>query len=420
MKQKLMLGLSLCLGIFTTMQAFAEEAAAPAPEWASLHAGFANLDKLTERLSDPQDPQQRAELFQYLYAGASQGYLGVVFGDIDHPQFYPAFAPAFNFMGPNPDNVYYMTPIDDKGVYKISGYRGTVHLIDFNLASGQLLARGTGRLEKTKANYDIDASAHFKKDGAFEVIMSAERPKDYKGDWWPLVSGTTVLFVRELSYEPLKEVDGRITIERLDRPAIKPRQTAEQIMDNLKMVSQWTENWVKFDFDWQKRLVDQGLVNKVVARNINDVGGFTTQIYVEGTFDIGPDEALIFETVIPKKCRYWNVQLTDEKFAAIDILNRQTWLNGRSAKLDRDGKFRAVISAKDPGVPNWLDTAGYRKGEILGRWNTCDSAPNPMVTKVNVADVRKSLPVDTPVVSTEARDDSIRLQRKGLQLRRRW
>ena len=419
MKRTLFSTLSILAAIFTCVPAHSDEAA-PADDWSSLMAGFSHLGNFTERLSDPNDPQLREELYKFIYSGAAQGYLGVVYADIEHPEFYPAFGPAFNFMGPNPDNVYYMTPIDDHGVYRISGDRGTVHIVDFNLASGQLLARGTGRLEATKANYDLDANAHIKKDRSFEVIMSPERPIGFKGDWWKLVPGTTVLFLRQLSYDWAHEVDGRIGIERLDRPAIKPRQTAAQIADNLRMVSQWAENWVKFGFDWQKRLVDQGLVNKVIARNINDVGGFTTQIYVEGTFDLAPDEALILETEIPTKCRYWNVQLTDEKFSAVDIINRQTSLNGRTAKLDKDGKFRAVISTQDPGVPNWLDTAGYRKGEILGRWNTCNSTPQPAVTKISVADVRKYLPADTPLVSAEERDASIRLRRKGVQMRRRW
>ena len=37
------------------------------------------------------------------------------------------------------------------------------------------------------------------------------------------------------------------------------------------------------------------------------------------------------------------------------------------AALD-SGKFRAVISLEDPGVPNWLDPAGYTEGGIYGRW----------------------------------------------------
>jgi hypothetical protein len=38
--------------------------------------------------------------------------------------------------------------------------------------------------------------------------------------------------------------------------------------------------------------------------------------------------------------------------------------NGHYAKISSDGKFRAVISLEDPGVPNWLDPAGFKQGTI--------------------------------------------------------
>jgi hypothetical protein len=101
-------------------------------------------------------------------------------------------------------------------------------------------------------------------------------------------------------------------------------------------------------------------------------------------------------------------------------MNRQTHLNGFTAHVDRDGKFRAVVSATDPGVPNWLDTMGYLKGSLLGRWLESSSTPIPRVTRIKLADLRKHLPADTPVVTAEARDAAIRLRRKGAQLRRRW
>ena len=129
---------------------------------------------------------------------------------------------------------------------------------------------------------------------------------------------------------------------------------------------------------------------------------------------------MILETEVPKQCHYWSFQLTDERWSSIDWMNRQTSLNGYMAKVDKDGKFRAVISAQDPGVPNWLDSAGYARGVIQGRWDRCSSWPLPTVTKVMITDVRNHLPADTAVISAEARDAAIRLRRKGAQLRRRW
>ena len=113
-------------------------------------------------------------------------------------------------------------------------------------------------------------------------------------------------------------------------------------------------------------------------------------------------------------------ELTDELMASLDWVNRQITLNGYTAKLDKDGKFRAVISSKDPGVPNWLDSSDYARGGLIGRWKECESYPQPVITKVKLADVRKYLPAATPVVTAEARDATIRVRRKAAQWRRRW
>src|SRR3546814_3501739 len=48
-------------------------------------------------------------------------------------------------------------------------------------------------------------------------------------------------------------------------------------------------------------------------------------------------------------------------------VNNHSSLNDAQARVDKDGLFRAVISAQDPGVPNWLDTAGNASGAVQGR-----------------------------------------------------
>jgi hypothetical protein len=37
-------------------------------------------------------------------------------------------------------------------------------------------------------------------------------------------------------------------------------------------------------------------------------------------------------------------------------------------ELGPGGSFRIVISQQDPGVPNWLDTGGHRRGTMFWRF----------------------------------------------------
>jgi hypothetical protein len=118
--------------------------------------------------------------------------------------------------------------------------------------------------------------------------------------------------------------------------------------------------------------------------------------------------------------RYWNVQLADPLWNSIDWLNRQGSLNGGQARLDADGRFRAVIALEDPGVPNWLDPGGWREGAIMLRWTEASSGPAPTLRLVALDALRGALPADTPLVSPDERQAVLRARRRGVQLRRRW
>ena len=129
---------------------------------------------------------------------------------------------------------------------------------------------------------------------------------------------------------------------------------------------------------------------------------------------------MILETELPKVRRYWNFQLNDPYFNAVEYVYRLSSTNGHFAKLSSDGKFRAVISLKDPGVPNWLDPAGFKQGTIYGRWYDCDSTPTPTLKRVKFAELRDHLPADTPAVSADERAEEIRRRVRACQRRRRW
>ena len=380
-------------------------------------------EKLAANLTDPQDPQLRREMYRALFAGISVGYLGLLNADAQHPDFFPYTTQAYNALANNPDDDYYVTPIEDSGVYKISGYRGTVKKVDFQIGAGLFIPRGMidgFYLGKNLGNFNLKDDVHLKKDGSFEVILSRERPTGYKGDWWKMGEGASNILVRQISYDWLHEVDARLAIERLDTPAVKPRPSAEQLDANLKQIAVWTEQTVTASATFIKGIRSQQGVNNIAYKDLSLYAGKRSQRYAYGGFDLKPDEALIIEAKVPQQCDYWSIHLVDDFGFILDWMNRQTSLNGFTAKVDKDGVFRVVVSAQDPGVPNWLDNAGYKTGAIQVRWEKCNEYPTHTTRLVNIADLRKFLPAETPAVTPEARDASIRLRRKGAQMRKRW
>ncbi len=389
------------------------------PEWNDYLARWAPVaDRLVAKLRNPSDAYDRQALYQMMLSALAGGHFGLVSNDPDYPEFVPMLSSALNFAAPVPDFVYSYAPIEGVGSYRIAGHRGT-SLFAVVTVSETYFTR-TDKPKPGLANCDVDELA-IGADGRFEVLLSAERPKDWSGDWWYLYPKATNLGVRHAMYDWETEIDPRMSIERLDIPAARPKPTASEIAARMQEIAQWMEYSIQ---PWLIHL-DASRKNGIVNRfEVTDYSGFTgsswPQVYLETLFEIAEDEALVIETEIPDKVRYWSFMLADELFATIDWTNRQSSLNGHQARLDADGRFRAVLSLRDPGVPNWLDTGGYLRGVIQNRWNQASSAPCPSIERIKLADVRAHLPKDTPVVSPAERDLALRARRRGAQMRRKW
>jgi hypothetical protein len=82
--------------------------------------------------------------------------------------------------------------------------------------------------------------------------------------------------------------------------------------------------------------------------------------------------------------------------------------------------LRIVVAAKDPGVPNWLDTAGHRRGLMQGRWTGCDTNPLPSIRKVSLSELPNLLSSDTPKITPEQREAALRERRAAFLQRPLW
>ena len=82
---------------------------------------------------------------------------------------------------------------------------------------------------------------------------------------------------------------------------------------------------------------------------------------------LGPDDALVMEGTMPD-CDFANLVLWNPHMQTIDYRSRRSSLNNVQMELGPGGSFRIVISQQDPGVPNWLDTGGHRRGTMFWRF----------------------------------------------------
>jgi Protein of unknown function (DUF1214) len=387
----------------------------PWAEYVDLLKNAAALETLSW---DPGDEQLRAALYQQFAMNLAQGYFLYFQADPRYPDWAP-FENSVFMAQPNPDAVYYYTAVDGGGVYRVTGERGNAPVVGF--ATGKNMIGMAEPPGPGFNNYDVDA-LNCNADGSFEVIFSSERPAGHEGNWRYLHPESRFLLLRQFSYDWGRERDVRLAIERLDVTAPRPARDVAAVDRQLReLFGNYVRGLSRVALGYIQRSRDRGRPHEMRLTDFTELGnsGDWPQAYFECIYDLQPDEALILETELPERHQYWNVQVIDALWNQVDLVHRQSSLNGLQARLDPDGKFRAVLSAQDPGIHNWLDSGGSLRGMLIGRWYRCSSHPTPKLTKVKFTDLRRNLP-DTPAISFAQRAEALRVRRLGAQLRRRW
>lgn len=395
-----------------------EEAAIPAvPGWDVLIEGLRELpQQMLARLPEDQrnDPQVRQEVARLALNALGSVTIDTLGGDPDFPVFLPTIGQVLNVGQPNADTIYRAARIDGSGTYRLVGTRGSLNQAVISQVVPRNAETGSGRAHLDINDLSVD------EDDRFSVLLSAERPEGYEGDWWELRPAANRLLLRMVSNDWAGEVSPTLALERLDIPMARPRIPAETLEQRLRAMPQAIGFLGPMFVDHVEELRSEGYVHRFKSFDITSSGGLEGQFYYETVYDLADDEALIIETAIPETCPYRSLILTNQIYETTNWYNNHSSLNGHQSAPDSDGMWRVVVSARDPGVRNWLDTAGYPTGIIQGRWTHCSDTPIPSITKVAFSDIAEHLPADVARVTAEERDEIVRERRAAMLQRPQW
>lgn len=364
----------------------------------------------------PDDPEYRADVYRQIMMQLSYGYFAFFHADAEHPDWAPLWNPVYTLQ-PNPDDIYLYAPISSEHTYRLTGNRGTVKIL---LINTQAALPGMGETDSTGTSYaDIDdGDLTLDANGNFDILISAEKPAGYSGDWLQIKPGAKALMTRYRSYDWAGEIDPVMSIECLTATGLKKRLSPEDILERIKQMAAMPVAAQSLFYNMQNQIKANVGLNVFEPTRLG--GALSRQIYIPAVFDFEDDEALILESDLPEVRRYWNWQINDPYFNTVEFVYRLSSTNGHFAHVASDGRFYAVLALQDPGVPNWLDTAGYKQGTIYGRWYDCDSHPMPTLKRVKFSEIRDHLPTDTPVVTPDQRAEELSVRVRGAQSRRRW
>lgn len=353
----------------------------------------------------------------YLLMTLASAYLLMSRADPDYPEFLPWVNHALPYGAANPDATYYWAPLDGEGDYRIFGYRNTTSWVDFMIGTDFW-----GFNDEPGPSYgsqQID-QMQIHDDGSFEIRLARSRPPGYTGNFIELKPTTNYLAIRQFAFAE-NEVDVRMGIERID--PVAPRRidhaiTQRRVDETIRHLRNSSRQWPSFLL--RQGLKEGGYLNKFRVADYGGTGEVYGQIYLQGLYEIQPDEALLLKFKVPGKCRYWNIQLSDRLWRTLEHMNRQSSLNGYIDRADGDGITRLVVSHRDPGVANWVDACGVTEGDMIMRWLYVDAKPEVEVQRIAFDQLQNQLPADTRRVSADQRKEALRKRAMAMQLRRRW
>jgi hypothetical protein len=322
------------------------------------------------------------------------------------PDFVRYGEPHSQWGGPNPDNSYLRAVIDPRQSYRIwADVEGLFQAIFCQHEGDVQLEQYAVYHERHLDSFETDD------DGFLELILS---PDEHEKNWIPSHPDARFFTIRLYVSDWESHTAPTFHIERIGAEGDAPvAQSAGDLARGLDRSISWVE---KSSTHWN-RATREAL--ETATPNIPEPvrtqpGGADNIAYGRCLWNLAEDEALILTTEVPI-AQYWGFTIhTLTWFESGDFARRQTSLSGDQIHLDGDGLARLVLSARDPGVPNWIDTEGRQQGLLAYRWAWAETLPTPEAQRVKLDDIFDQLPDDHPLISEEERRDQLSLRREAL------
>jgi hypothetical protein len=300
--------------------------------------------------------------------------------DPEAPWFFSMNSEARLVGGPNPDGEYHLAMIDGRRRYRITGHRGTVTYLGFQVLAGR------GLTPRRQAAYVSDTQLHLDGDGSFSLVLSTEEPTAAEtagSTWVPILDDASAVLVRQYVADRDVEQLADFRIEPLDPPGLPDVPSDDQVAEGLSAMGWTIVKLMTLHRTVMPELLEQP--NQLATAEAAALGGENTtpdNLYMLGTFRL--DEGQLLEVQFtPPGNRYWSVTVENVWHECIDPRRRTSSATNATAAVGEDGTVRLLVGARDPGGADgpaytWLDTGGRHRGFLTLRW--LDHPDPPVVT----------------------------------------
>jgi hypothetical protein len=328
--------------------------------WSEFCRALEDVGRLIQDPRAPVDGLDRTEGYRFLMRLVRYGFESFLeFNDPLDPVLHRGSHETIKIIHENPDNLYLGARVDGRYRYRVHGTLGTARWTSFNIHAGAFGSGGRGTAHALDARELVLGV-----DRSFELFLGGERRG---ANWLPLPPDAGSLIVRQTFADRASERPSQLAIERLDaheNPALlAPEKVGFALAATPAMMRALAEMALSWSGDLEQAKNRFAEVMPAAAAIFRDPD---IQFHV-AYFELAPDDALVIEAR-PPACDYWMFVLSNHWLETLDYTRHRITLNNHSAALEADGTVKVIVAARDPGHPNWLDSAGHARGTIGVRW----------------------------------------------------
>jgi hypothetical protein len=334
--------------------------------------------------------QDLIEGYDYL-AGSIRASMQLAWAyERDFPYFAASTGPYTKMGLDNPDTLYLHSYLREDAEYVVTGRRGTTADLSFQVLNGDYSPVEVPDSLSAFDDRDFDIAP----DGSFEIRFG---PLSGQGrNYFTLAPGAAMLVVREVYSDWATEKRGEIRIRRADKAGqAPPPLTSSALAKRYGVAGKILLSRLKTFLAFPEWFYLKLPVNTLTPPR-STPGGLTTQFSSVGHYELGPDDAMVVTVPRCADAPYQGFQLGSMWYISLDYINHQTSLTAAQSTVDADGMIRFVVSERDPGVANWLETMGHARGYLQLRWQRLSRpltpADGPSVEVMPFDSVSQNLP----------------------------
>jgi hypothetical protein len=329
-------------------------------EIGALHA------RLVDQLGGADDELTRLEAHKWILSILQVATDVHVWADPARPRFVDIVGPSKKWGGDNADAFYCFAPIDPRRSYRVRAVTGDSVYLSLTVYGGpddgRYSERIVGSLNSVQAPPDGD--------GGIEMVLSPDDPGDGR-PWIRLEPDAVCAVTRDYLEDPVGGRRARWDISADDPPGSWVEDDAG-LARRFRAATTWIRE--------QAKMVPLPLGAPNTVDEPYPVPTATygwaagDAAYAMGSFDLADDEALVLTGRSPQ-CAFWNMCLWNPFLHTYNYDYERVTINGAQVAYEPDGSWTIVVAPGDPGHPNWVSTAGHRRGRIWFRWFLPDATP---------------------------------------------